>query len=632
MFSWFQRINSKILSKITLLVLIEVLLIVGSFSILAYFQSEQSSLGNSINIAGKNRYLTANLLLQTEKYLYGLSSVSSSDVSQLKDAMSNLEANIMTLKQGGMISGVDLKPLPPSLLPLWNNVDGRWNIYKTYVTNKVLALPSEARATITTGQPASTKEVESMASNLIESSDNLVTLLGHQTDKNTQNLMLLQILFAILIIGIMVLILYLVARMLRPIFALTQAISKVKKGNLDVSVKQKGCDELSILSQSFNAMIQSIKNYITKQNELTSELQKLNEQLEQKDQLKDEFINIAAHELRAPIQPIVGLSEVIRSRRLKPISSRNSTKPKAGSDEEFLDVIARNAKRLQALSENILDITKIESRTLKLNKEKFNINQKIRTVIEDIKSKQDDEIEIIFKQELDPIIIEADKLRIYQVISNLLNNASKSSKMCIDTGDNFSANYDISSTITVLTTTKKFNNTYKDGNTDDNHNNDEVIISVKDRGTGIDPHIQDNLFSKFATKSDSGSGLGLYISKGIVEAHDGRIWAENNSDGKGGATFSFSLPISLENNEKIVAQIDEKDNQSSTDVSQASHVSPTTTAEQFQCYYCASFKANSNDDYESHVIKKHGQRHPSYPSKADLEKLGLKPQGKSWEI
>jgi methyl-accepting chemotaxis protein len=271
LFSWLRGINSKILSKITLLALIEILLIVGGFGLLAYFQSEQSLLGNSINIAGKNRYLTANVLLETEKYLYGLSS----DGSQLKDAMTNLESNIMTLKQGGKISGVDLKPLPSNLLDLWNSVDGRWNIYKTYVTNRLLKLPSEAAITTTittTDQTVDRNVVESMASNLIESSDKLVTLLGEQTDKITQNLMMLQILFAILIIGIMVLILYLVARILRPIFALTQATSKVKKGNLDVSVKQKGTDELSILSESFNSMVQSIKNHITKQNQLTSEL------------------------------------------------------------------------------------------------------------------------------------------------------------------------------------------------------------------------------------------------------------------------------------------------------------------------------------------------------------------------
>jgi signal transduction histidine kinase len=561
LFSWLHNIKSKILSKITLLVIIEILLIVGSFGVLAYFQSEQSSLGNSINIAGKNRYLTANLLLQTEKYLYGLSS-SSSDISQLKDAMSNLEANIMTLKQGGMISGVDLKPLPLNLLPLWNSVDGRWNIYKAYLINKVLALPTEARTTTTsitkttTEQSLDRKIVESMASNLIESSDNLVTLLGQQTDKNTQNLMLLQILFAILIIGIMILILYLVARMLRPIFALTQATSKVKKGNLDVSVKQKGCDELSILGQSFNSMIGSIRNYSKKQNELTKHLEQVNDELKCKDQLKDEFINIAAHELRAPIQPIIGLSEVIRLRRYRSSSNSNIGAPKGDNDGEFLDIIVRNAKRLQALSENILDITKIESRTLKLNKEKFNINEKIRDVIDDIKSKeeQQDEIKISFdKAKVDAIIVEADKLKIYQVISNLLTNAIKSTKKSFGSShsskDNGSVDGDGSGTITMFTAIKKSSNT--DGNNDTNSSNSsiisnhdhEVIISIKDRGTGIDPDIQDKLFSKFATKSDTGSGLGLYISKGIVEAHGGRIWAENNSDGKGGATFAFSLPI-----------------------------------------------------------------------------------------
>ncbi|MFL6380629.1 MAG: ATP-binding protein [Nitrososphaeraceae archaeon] len=564
--TWLHRINSKILSKITLLVLIEILLIVSSFGTLVYFQSEQSSLGNSINIAGKNRYLTANVLLQTEKYLYGLSS--SSDTLQLKNAMNNLEANIMTLKQGGKISGVDLKPLPSNLLALWNNVDNRWNIYKTYVTNKLLTIPSESRiaATITKDQSLDRRVVESMASNLIESSDKLVTLLGQQTDKNTQNLMLLQILFAILIIGILVLILYLVARILRPIFALTQAISKVKKGYLDVSVKQKGCDELSILSQSFNSMVDSIRDYSKKQNELTKHLEEVNEELNCKDKLKDEFINIAAHELRAPIQPILGLSEVIRSRRSK--SSRSSNiEGKGGNDEEFLDTIVRNAKRLQSLSENILDITKIESRTLKLNKEKFNINEKIRNVINDIKSKEEqqkDVIQISFdKPKVDPIVVDADKLRIYQVISNLLTNAVKSTKKSIDSSgsgkNNGGDDGDVSGTITVFTDIK-YNNTYgKNDNTSSsisNHNDeDEVIISIKDRGTGIDPDIQEKLFSKFVTKSDTGSGLGLYISKGIVEAHGGKIWAENNSDGKG-ATFAFSLPFSKENSIVLHSKVD----------------------------------------------------------------------------
>ena len=260
-----ERINSKILLKITLLVVIEIILIVGSFCVLAYFQSQQSSLGNSINIAGKNRYLTANLLLQSEKYLYGLSS----DTSQLKVAMNSLESNIIALKQGGMISGIDLKPLPSNFLDLWNTADGKWNVFKTYVTNK-LVTPPQARTAM--DQSLTRKVFESMASTLVDSSDKLATLLGQQADKISQNLILLQIFFAILIVGILVLILYLVARMLRPIFVLTQATSKVERGNLDVSVEQKGSDELSVLSRSFNSMIAFLRDYIKKQGDLTRQL------------------------------------------------------------------------------------------------------------------------------------------------------------------------------------------------------------------------------------------------------------------------------------------------------------------------------------------------------------------------
>ena len=137
---------------------------------------------------------------------------------------------------------------------------------------------------------------------------------------------------------------------------------------------------------------------------------------------------------------------------------------------------------------------------------------------------------------------------IYQVISNLLNNALKSSKKSIDSDNNYSIDYDTSSTITVIASIKKcikYNTDDKNDNVSSNRlsdHHDEVTISIKDRGTGIDPDIKDKLFSKFVTKSDAGSGLGLYICKGIVEAHNGRIWAENNADGKG-AIFAFSLPV-----------------------------------------------------------------------------------------
>ncbi|MFL6347508.1 MAG: ATP-binding protein [Nitrososphaeraceae archaeon] len=260
----------------------------------------------------------------------------------------------------------------------------------------------------------------------------------------------------------------------------------------------------------------------------------LYEQLKVHDKMQNEFINIAAHELRTPIQPILGLSQVLQSK----IKNNNNTI----EYQELVDTIARNAKRLQRLTEDILDVTKIESRTLKLNKVKFDINEKIRNVINDIKSKED-EIKISFDEpKIDPIVVEADKLRIYEVISNLLTNSIMSTKKSIgDRSSGYeSVEDDVSNiTISVFTAIKKLNNnTYEK----DSITHDEVIISIRDRGTGIDPDIQDKLFSKFVTKSDTGSGLGLYISKGIVEAHGGKIWAENNTNVKG-ATFAFSLPI-----------------------------------------------------------------------------------------
>ena len=371
-----------------------------------------------------------------------------------------------------------------------------------------------------------------MATSRINSSDTLVTQLADGAKMNAQNLMVLEIIFAIMNIGVILIILFLVIKILRPITALTHATDEIKKGNLDVSIKQKGNDELRVLSESFNSMVDSIRNHIKKQSELTDELKNVNEQLKHKDRLKDEFINIAAHELRNPIQPIIGLSEVMRSRNVN-----NDRR-----DDELLSVIIRNAKRLQRLSGDLLDVTKIESKSLILKKERFNLNNLISDAIEDCKNqiekddKQYDNVKLSYTPTQN-IFVEADRGRITQVISNLINNAIKFTKK---------------GTITV--------------NADKRANKEVVIISVKDTGTGIDPQIFPQLFTKFATKSAGGSGigLGLFISKSIVEAHGGRIWAANNDnnndnnynhnegnnecnsenakESKEGATFAFSLP------------------------------------------------------------------------------------------
>ena len=228
------------------------------------------------------------------------------------------------------------------------------------------------------------------------------------------------------------------------------------------------------------------------------------EKLKEADKAQREFINVAAHELRTPIQPILGLSEILHS------------KIKDTKQGELLNVITRNAKRLQRLSEDILDVTRIESQTLILNKEQININDIISNSIQDHKSEieiNNGNLELLYETNDDNIFVEADKLRLSQVISNLIRNAIKFTKEG-----------------SILISARKDNN------------NKQVIVSVKDTGSGIDPEILPRLFSKFATKSFEGTGLGLFISKSIIEDHSGKIWAENNSDGRG-ATFSFSLPI-----------------------------------------------------------------------------------------
>jgi signal transduction histidine kinase len=145
----------------------------------------------------------------------------------------------------------------------------------------------------------------------------------------------------------------------------------------------------------------------------------------------------------------------------------------------------------------------------------------------------------------DPIFVEADKIRIYEVVSNLLINAIKfsrkkggSNNRTISEGKANGLGDRAITIVTVIKSNHKYEKDGKDGAT----SGDEVVVRVKDRGSGIDPTIQSRLFSKFVTKSEMGLGLGLFISKGIIEAHGGKLWAENNSDGKG-ATFSFSLPV-----------------------------------------------------------------------------------------
>ena len=257
----------------------------------------------------------------------------------------------------------------------------------------------------------------------------------------------------------------------------------------------------------------SVFESLWKQTELYQKLNELYERLQVHDKIQDEFISIAAHELRTPIQPILGLSEILLSR-----------KGNIEQDKELLIVIIRNAKRLRELTENILDATKIESQSLKVNKQYFRLNDIITNVLADHKREEENnkqrKIKLTYSSNNDNIIVNADADRLTQVVSNVLSNAIKFTRK---------------GTVSINITT--------------NDTDQQIIVSVTDTGQGIDPEIMPRLFTKFATKSIVGTGLGLYISKRIIEAHGGKIWAENNSDGIG-ATFSFTLPLVIQQDHK----------------------------------------------------------------------------------
>ena len=240
------------------------------------------------------------------------------------------------------------------------------------------------------------------------------------------------------------------------------------------------------------------------------------EEVKRAYRMQKEFINIASHEMKTPTQAILGYTGLLRQHPEK--------------RDQMIQGISRNALRLQRLTNDILDVTRIESQTLNLNKEQFNLKYLITSIVEDYRrqiQENKSNVRLLYDikrhKKKTSLTIEADRERITQVLSNLLNNAIKFASEKKERGQ-----------VVSVSTVADY----------DSKNNDcgEIIVSIKDSGEGIHPDIFPRLFTRFATKSFTGTGLGLYISKNIVEAHGGRMWAENNPNEEG-ATFRFSLPL-----------------------------------------------------------------------------------------
>jgi signal transduction histidine kinase len=343
----------------------------------------------------------------------------------------------------------------------------------------------------------------------------------------------------------------------KPIINLRNASKEIANGNLDVKLKEidnftlskntggESKDEIKDLAFQFDKMRQNIRSTNTNLQELihqkTKDLEKVVEELKEKeihlieankklqllDKLKNDFINIAAHELRTPTQAILTFADLL---------------PSYPDKKEIIETIQRNARRLKRLIRDILDVTKIESQKLVLRKEIFNVTDLVYSIIEEYREQikksplcKNIKFYFLFPNEKD-LFVYADKERITQVISNLLDN---SIKFIEDEGS-------------IYISIKKISRSERIKYITDLNREDQVIISIRDTGTGILEEIYPKLFTKFATKSITGTGLGLYISKSIIEAHGGQIWAENNDKDKG-AKFSLRLPlIERENIHEIV--------------------------------------------------------------------------------
>src|ERR671916_218146 len=267
-------------------------------------------------------------------------------------------------------------------------------------------------------------------------------------------------------------------------------------------------------SSSFSADVNgdpsadSLKRVVENLNQSNQQLLQTIEKLKTENSKLQLFINIAAHELRTPIMPIVGYSEILQE--------------DIGERKEIRGIIY-NAKRLDQLAGNILEGAKIENQTLQLDYGQFNLKDILTDIVDDynnlltIKESKD----VKLRYEPKDILIVADKVRVGRVISNLLNNAIK-----------FTSRGEITISVIEL----KHNN-----NDDDDDGNREIQVNIKDTGTGLSPEILPKLFSKFVSTDSGGTGLGLFVSRNIVEAHGGKIQAQNNLNGKG-ATFSFIIP------------------------------------------------------------------------------------------
>ena len=299
-----------------------------------------------------------------------------------------------------------------------------------------------------------------------------------------------------LLLNVVVLIAF-TATMSYLIFIMSQWGNKMKKE------VQKRTHEIEVANRSLSEKAVEMQRLNTDLDRANQQIKVSYENLKEHDKLQKEFVNVVAHELRTPVQSIMGYVDMMD------LNPENRV--------VYMDRLKRNTARLERLTTDTLDIARIESGTFRLSKEKSNLRELIKNAIDDLtftsrNGRRENKLKVMYAKDNEDLFLNVDRSRIAQVLSNLLSNADK-----------FTKNGDIVVKVTKLNQEK------------------EIEVKVIDNGQGIDKEILPKLFKKFVTKSDIGTGIGLYISKQIILAHSGRIWGKNNENGKG-AEFGFGLP------------------------------------------------------------------------------------------
>lgn len=328
---------------------------------------------------------------------------------------------------------------------------------------------------------------------LLNSTSDFVNQWNNMIDSQLHDKVLIVQLFIIVDIAIFTIVILSIRKSLLPLDMLIKAISRVREGYYGEKIKYNAKDEVGELANTFN--------------EMSLTIQKKEEDAKKIETAKDEFLAMVTHELKTPLVPIQGYSDILLGEHLGALNQ---------IQKERLKIISSSASTLLQLISDLLDAQKLELGQLRIKKENNNLKDTVEKTVMGMQPQAlSDEISLTYGPKKD-IFAFYDDERIKQVLTNLIKNSLKATNP--KTGK-----------IEIIL--------------EDEEN--EIILSVKDNGRGIPMEARDNIFKKFyqvdttSTREKGGSGLGLSICKGIVEAHGGNIWMENNAPG---TTFSFSIP------------------------------------------------------------------------------------------